>query len=139
MEEFRIDEADQNTAGERTWGVIAPSAYVVVTESIHSGTLRSEAISGTATAEELSGAIELVRRRRRRDKLIARIEVCDALWRTLVSMKSETHEEPSAKPRLQGIKFMMDAVEGHRSVAQESLVELTQGNDDTRSDQGHRD
>lgn len=123
-EELRIDEVDQNTVGERTWGVVAPGAYIVVTESIHSKTLRREVLTGTASVRELDGALELVRRRRRKDKLIARIEVCDQMWRDLILMRTNTPAEPGSTPRLKGIQFMMDVVEGHRSVAQEALVNL---------------
>lgn len=125
METVRIDEADENTDGERTWGVTTPACYLVVTESKTDRSLRIEALTGSPNTEEQARALGLVRRRRRMDKLITRIEVCDQLWRALVEMRTRTPAEPSSTPRLQGIQFMMDAVEAHRSAAQESLTGST--------------
>jgi hypothetical protein len=57
--------------------------------------------------------------------------VCDALWKTMVRMKSKIPEvqrvgdDAGAKTdraKLKGIQYMMDVVESHRKVAQDSLT-----------------
>jgi hypothetical protein len=66
----------------------------------------------------------------REDRLVARMEVCDQLWRTMVAMKRKAEKEPKVddqtarvdRARLKGIQYMMDVVESHRKTAQESLA-----------------
>lgn len=60
---MHIDEADENAKGERTFGVVSATGYIVVTESLDDSSLRAETIQGTATDEEFEGAKRLVRDR----------------------------------------------------------------------------
>lgn len=65
----------------------------------------------------------------RKEKLIARIELCDELWRMMVSRKRKTslasQTERSLKEGMdiRACNYMMDVVQSHRSVAQTALVE----------------
>lgn len=127
MAEIRIDEADENTIGERTWGVTTASGYIVVTESLHSKTLRSEVLNGTASTAELEGAKILVERRRQRDGLIARVEVCDELWRTLVRIEADAPPGRESDYKLDAVAYMKDVVEADRSAAQATLVSMPKG------------
>lgn len=63
----------------------------------------------------------------RREKLTARIEVCDELWRHMVRMKTRVRQDSNRDAALRGIKYMMEVVEAHRSTAQESLVGIGKG------------
>lgn len=65
---MRIDESDENDRGERTWGVVTRSGYVVVTEDLDDGSLRCLTIMGTATEDEHAGAKGLVDIRRRKEE-----------------------------------------------------------------------
>jgi hypothetical protein len=62
MNTMRIDEEDQNNEDERTFGVVTPSGYVVVTLG-HDGLLRCVELLGKVTEGEMEGAKGLVQLR----------------------------------------------------------------------------
>lgn len=90
---LRIDESDENAAGEPTFGVEAPQGYLVVTRR-KSGDLTVECISGEATPRENVEALKLVRER---------IAAADVIANTVRELRAERSQNSK---RLRSKRFI---------------------------------